>query len=380
MIKLNIKQINEILNGKLLGDENVEVENISTDTRQTTPNGLFFALKGENFDAHDYLQNALEQGCVAVVVEHECEIHVPQIVVPDTRLALGQLAKWLKAKINPNVALVNNVAAAHLEGFGSIDGVARAKGEIYRGLNDFGTAIMNLDCCYPELWQEEIGTRKVRSFSIMNSQADYYADSIQLAETGSRFILHTPKGWIEICLPYLGEHNIANALAATALAMSVGANLQEVKRGLEQKMQVKGRLFPIQPCENLLLLDDTYNANVDSLQSAINVLQKYSAFRILVVGDMAELGENSQLCHQQVADFAKNAKLDFVVSFGDESKVISAACGGKHFNDKIKMTKKLTALIEQKLKDNREVVLLAKGSRRMKMEDVINSLKDNFVC
>ena len=119
---------------------------------------------------------------------------------------------------------------------------------------------------------------------------------------------------------------------------------------------------------------------MDSLQSAINVLQKYSAFRILVVGDMAELGENSQLCHQQVADFAKNAKLDFVVSFGDESKVISAACGGKHFNDKIKMTKKLTALIEQKLKGNREVVLLAKGSRRMKMEDVINSLKDNFVC
>ena len=460
MIKLNIKQINEILNGKLLGDENVDVENISTDTRQSTPNGLFFALKGENFDAHDYLQNALEQGCVAVVVEHECEIHVPQIVVPDTRLALGQLAKWLKAKINPltvamtgssgkttvkemtaailqqsavhfddvlftqgnfnndigvpltllrltekhkfavielganhlgeiayttnlvcpNVALVNNVAAAHLEGFGSIDGVARAKGEIYRGLNAFGTAIMNLDCCYPELWQEEIGTRKVRSFSIINSQADYYADSIQFTETGSRFILHTPKGWIEICLPYLGEHNIANALAATALAMSVGANLQEVKRGLEQKMQVKGRLFPIQPCENLLLLDDTYNANVDSLQSAINVLQKYSAFRILVVGDMAEFGENSQLCHQQVADFAKNAKLDFVVSFGDESKVISAACGGKHFNDKIKMTKKLTALIEQKLKDNREVVLLAKGSRRMKMEDVINSLKDNFVC
>ena len=79
-------------------------------------------------------------------------------------------------------------------------------------------------------------------------------------------------------------------------------------------------------------------------------------------------------------DFAKNAKLDFVVSFGDESKVISSACGGKHFNDKIKMTKKLTALIEQKLKDNREVVLLAKGSRRMKMEDVINLLKDNFVC
>lgn len=460
MIKLNIKQIAEILNGQLVGDDNVSVEKVSTDTRQNTPGGLFFALKGENFDAHDYVQHALEQGCVAVVVERECEMNAPQIIVQDSRLALGQLAKWLKAKINPltvamtgssgkttvkemtasilqqlavhiddvlftqgnfnndigvpltllrlteqhkfavielganhlgeiaystdlvcpNVALVNNVAAAHLEGFGSIEGVARAKGEIYRGLNTFGTAIMNLDCCYPELWQEEIGTRKVRSFSVMNPQADYYADNIQFSETGSRFILHTPKGWTEIRLPYLGEHNIANALAATALAMNVGADLQEVKRGLEQKIQVKGRLFPIRPCENLLLLDDTYNANVDSLQSAVNVLQKYSAFRILVVGDMAELGENSQLCHQQVADFAKKAELDFVASFGEESRVISAACSGSHFNDKRKMTKKLTALIEQKLKNKQKVVLLAKGSRRMKMEDVIDSLKDSFVC
>lgn len=460
MIKLNIKQVAEILNGQLVGDDNVSVEKVSTDTRQNTPGGLFFALKGENFDAHDYVQHALEKGCVAVVVERECEMNAPQIIVQDSRLALGQLAKWLKAKINPlavamtgssgkttvkemtasilqqravhiddvlftqgnfnndigvpltllrlteqhkfavielganhlgeiayttdlvcpNVALVNNVAAAHLEGFGSIEGVARAKGEIYRGLNTFGTAIMNLDCCYPELWQEEIGTRKVRSFSVMNPQADYYADNIQFSETGSRFILHTPKGWTEIRLPYLGEHNIANALAATALAMNVGADLQEVKRGLEQKIQVKGRLFPIRPCENLLLLDDTYNANVDSLQSAVNVLQKYSAFRILVVGDMAELGENSQLCHQQVADFAKKAELDFVASFGEESRVISAACIGSHFNDKRKMTKKLTALIEQKLKNKQKVVLLAKGSRRMKMEDVIDSLKDSFVC
>lgn len=460
MIKLNIKQITDIVNGKLIGDASIDVENISTDTRKNTPNGLFFALKGEKFDAHDYLQSALEQGCVAAVVERECEIDVPQIVVADTRLALGLLAKWLKAKINPltvamtgssgkttvkemtasilqqsavnfddvlftqgnfnndigvpltllrlteqhkfavlelganhsgeiayttdlvrpNAALVNNVAAAHLEGFGSLEGVARAKGEIYRGLSEQGTAIINLDCHYPELWKEEIGTRKVRSFSATNSQADYYADNIQLNETGSRFVLHTPKGWTEIQLPYLGGHNISNALAATALAMSVGAGLQEVKRGLEQKMQVKGRLFPIQPCENLLLLDDTYNANVDSLQSAVEVLKKYCAFRILVVGDMAELGENSELCHQQVAEFAKAAQLDFVASFGDESAVISTACNGQHFTDKNKMSEKLIALIQQKLQNKQRVVLLAKGSRRMKMEQVIDSLKDNFIC
>ncbi len=101
MIKLTTQQIAEILNAKLIGNGETVVETTSTDTRQAVENGLFFALKGENFDAHHYLQNAVAQGCVAVVVERECEIDVPQLVVADTRLALGELAKWLKAKLNP---------------------------------------------------------------------------------------------------------------------------------------------------------------------------------------------------------------------------------------------------------------------------------------
>ena len=101
MIHLSVKQIGDILHAELIGDETVQVENISTDTRQSTEKGLFFALKGEIFNAHDYLHKAVEQGCVAVVVERECDVNVPQIIVKDTRSALGQLAKWLKAKINP---------------------------------------------------------------------------------------------------------------------------------------------------------------------------------------------------------------------------------------------------------------------------------------
>ncbi len=460
MITLTTKKLAEILNGQLVGDATITVENVSTDTRQHTPNGLFFALKGEKFDAHHYLNDAIAQGCVAVVVDHPCEIALAQIVVADTRLALGQLAKWLKAHLHPktvamtgssgkttvkemtaailqksavnsdavlftngnfnndigvpltllrleprhqfavielganhigeiayttdlvrpDVALVNNVAAAHLEGFGSIDGVAKAKGEIYRGLADDGVAVINLDCHYLDRWQSEIGAHQVRSFSATNSQADYYADQVQMTENGATFLLCTPQGNIEVHSAYLGQHNISNALAATALAMSVGANLQQVKQGLEQKSQVKGRLFPIQVHENLLLLDDTYNANVDSLQSAIRVLQKYSAFRILVIGDMAELGENTRSCHQEVADFAKSAELELVVSFGEESAVISRTAHGMHFSDKNALADYLKNIIEQKLKENQKVVLLAKGSRRMKMEDVINSLKDHFVC
>ena len=455
MIKITTRQLTNILNGQLIGDETVTVENVSTDTRQQTQNGLFFALKGEKFDAHNYLSNAIEQGGVAVVVERQCEINVPQIVVADTRIALGQLAAWVKAEINPltaamtgssgkttvkemtasilqqttgtpeavlftngnfnndigvpltllrlepkhqfavielganhqgeiayttnlarpNVALINNVAPAHLEGFGSLEGVARAKGEIYRGLAENGIAVMNLDCCYPELWQKEIGEHQVRSFSATDSQADFWAEHVLLHENGATFTLHSPKGSIEINLPYLGTHNVSNALAATSLAMHLGATLEQVKAGLEHRSQVKGRLFPLQVNDNLLLLDDTYNANVDSLKSAIDVLKNYNAFRILAVGDMAELGENTALCHQQVADHAKAANLDCIASFGKFSEVISC---GHHFTEKEKMATFLTALIEEKLKENQRIVLLAKGSRSQKMEQIIELLTAHF--
>ena len=214
MITLSLSQLASILDAQLLGDGALTVENVSTDSRQSISKGLFFALKGEHFDAHHYLDKAAEQGCIAAVVEHQTNASIAQLVVKDTRLALGQLAKWLRKKINPktvamtgssgkttvkemtatilqqsavdfddvlfthgnfnndigvpltllrlteqhkfavielganhigeiayttalaqpDVALVNNVAAAHLEGFGSLDGVATAKGEIYRAL------------------------------------------------------------------------------------------------------------------------------------------------------------------------------------------------------------------------------------------------------
>ena len=274
----------------------------------------------------------------------------------------------------PEAALVNNVAAAHLEGFGSIEGVARAKGEIYRGLTTNGVAIINSEHNYIELWQKEIGSHSIQYFN----GGDYKAENVKNSSNGSKFTLVSPKGSIEINLPYLGEHNVKNALAATALTMNVGASLADVKAGLEHRSQVKGRLFPIQVNENLLLLDDTYNANVDSLQAAIDVLKGYDAFRILLVGDMKELGEDSLKCHQQVGEHAKQAKLDLVLSYGTESAVISEAVLGKHFKDKAELTAYALDIIKHKLQENQKVVVLAKGSRSMKMEETIYSLKDSL--
>jgi len=127
-----------------------------------------------------------------------------------------------------------------------------------------------------------------------------------------------------------------------------------------------------------IVLDDTYNANVDSLQAAIDVLKGYDAFRILLVGDMKELGEDSLKCHQQVGEHAKQAKLDLVLSYGTESAVISEAVLGKHFTDKAELTAYALDIIKQKLQENQKVVVLAKGSRSMKMEETIYSLKDSL--
>ncbi|HHF4138208.1 TPA: UDP-N-acetylmuramoyl-tripeptide--D-alanyl-D-alanine ligase [Haemophilus influenzae] len=457
MIKLSTVQLAQILQAKLIGDENVQVAEINTDTRKSVSNSLFFALKGEKFDAHQYLDQAVSQGALALVVQQEnSSILVPQLVVKDTRIALGELAKWLREKINPrtvamtgssgkttvkemtasilqhtaadseavlftngnfnndigvpltllrltekhrfavielganhqneinyttklvqpNAALINNIAPAHLEGFGSLVGVVQAKGEIYRGLTKNGVAIINAEHNHLDIWQKEISNHAIQYFN----GKDYSVKNVQGNEQGSTFTLVSPQGEIDISLPYLGEHNVKNALAATALAMNVGATLADVKAGLEQRSQVKGRLFPIQVTPNLLLLDDTYNANKDSLCSAIDVLKNYDAFRILCVADMKELGENSLAIHREVGQYINLVNLDLVCSYGNESAVISEAVLGKHFTDKTEMVDFLVPLIENQLQQNKKVVVLGKGSRSMKMEDVIYSLKDKIKC
>lgn len=457
MIKLSTVQLAQILQAKLIGDENVQVEEINTDTRKSVSNSLFFALKGEKFDAHQYLDQAVSQGALALVVQQEnSSISVPQLVVKDTRIALGELAKWLREKINPrtvamtgssgkttvkemtasilqhtaasseavlftngnfnndigvpltllrltekhrfavielganhqneinyttklvqpNAALINNIAPAHLEGFGSLAGVVQAKGEIYRGLTKNGVAIINAEHNHLDVWQKEISNHAIQYFN----GKDYSVKNVQGNEEGSTFTLVSPQGEIDISLPYLGEHNVKNALAATALAMNVGATLADVKAGLEQRSQVKGRLFPIQVTPNLLLLDDTYNANKDSLCTAIDVLKSYDAFRILCVADMKELGENSLAIHREVGQYVKSSNLDLVCSYGNESAVISEAVSGRHFTDKTEMVDFLVPLIENQLQQNKKVVVLGKGSRSMKMEDVIYSLKDKIKC
>ncbi|WP_369467885.1 Mur ligase family protein, partial [Enterobacter cloacae] len=232
-------------------------------------------------------------------------------------------------------ALVNNLAAAHLEGFGSLAGVAKAKGEIYTGLPENGIAIMNADNNDWLNWQSIIGDRLVWRFSPNAANSDFTAANIHVTSHGTEFTLQTPMGSIDVLLPLPGRHNIANALAAAALSMAVGATLTAIKAGLAALKAVPGRLFPIQLSENQLVLDDAYNANVGSMTAAVQVLSEMPGYRVLVVGDMAELGAESEACHLQVGEAAKAAGIDRVLSTGKLSQAISHASGvGEHFADK----------------------------------------------
>jgi len=288
----------------------------------------------------------------------------------------GEIA-WTVGLTRPEAALVNNLAAAHLEGFGSLAGVAKAKGEIFTGLPQNGVAIMNADNNDWLNWQSVIGDRKTWRFSPNAANSDFTATNIHVTSHGTEFTLQTPTGNVEVLLPLPGRHNIANALAATALSMAVGATLEAVKAGLAQLKAVPGRLFPIALGENQLLLDDSYNANVGSMTAAAQVLSEMPGYRVMVVGDMAELGAESEACHAQVGAAAKAAGLDRVLSVGTASKTLSDASGvGEHFSDKSAVVTRLKALIAE----HQIITILVKGSRSAAMEEVVHALQENGTC
>ena len=288
----------------------------------------------------------------------------------------GEIA-WTVGLTRPEAALVNNLAAAHLEGFGSLAGVAKAKGEIFTGLPENGIAIMNADNNDWLNWQNIIGDRKVWRFSPNAANSDFTATNVHVTSHGTEFLLQTPGGSIDVLLPLPGRHNIANALAAAALSMAVGATLEAIKTGLANLKAVPGRLFPVQLAENQLLLDDSYNANVGSMTAAVQVLSEMPGYRVLVVGDMAELGAESEACHVQVGEAAKAAGIDCVLSSGKLSKAISDASGvGEHFADKPALIARLQTLIaEQQI-----ITILVKGSRSAAMEEVVRALQEKGSC
>nr|WP_314985559.1 UDP-N-acetylmuramoyl-tripeptide--D-alanyl-D-alanine ligase [uncultured Pantoea sp.] len=279
--------------------------------------------------------------------------------------------------VKPESALVNNLAAAHLEGFGSLAGVAKAKGEIFQGLPANGIAILNEESNDWPNWQTTLQDKTVWRFSPQAEECDFTARDIRIAQDGTHFVMKTPRGEAEIVLPLPGRHNIANALAAAALALSVDAPLSAVRQGLKDLQSVPGRLFPVRLSAHQLLLDDSYNANVGSMTAAVQVLSEMPGYQVLVAGDMAELGDETEKCHREIGEAARDAGIDCVLSCGKFSHLISESSEvGEHFSDKTALTERLRQL----LSEHSEITVLIKGSRSAAMEQVVQSLKEKGTC
>lgn len=450
MINLSLAELSHALTATLIG-ENLTIASVSTDSRAIANGDLFIALKGPNFDAHQFIDEVISKGAAAVVVDHAIDCAVPQLVVADTTLALGQVGALVKARLNvpavavtgsvgkttvkemmaaimsrignvlatagnfnneigvpltllrltpehqyavmelganhlgeiayttslvkPKVAVITNVAAAHLEGFGDLFGVARAKGEIYTGLVDGGLAIVPFDSEFHSYWLQRLTQLNMYTFG-MDAPADYYAEDVALDEAGcAGFTMVSPQGrrFIQLTLP--GKHNIRNALAAAAATLALGASLTDVQLGLSQMKPVKGRINVYQPKPLLRIIDDTYNANSESVKAATDLLASYGGVRILVLGDMGELGPDARLYHEDVGQYAKDQGINHLFTLGVLSQNASALfhAQGAHFSSRQQLVAKLLPFLQQKT----EVSILVKGSRSARMELVVQDLLES---
>jgi UDP-N-acetylmuramoyl-tripeptide--D-alanyl-D-alanine ligase len=284
----------------------------------------------------------------------------------------GEIAA-LVAMASPTVGLVTNAGAEHLEGFGSLEGVARAEGEMFAGLDGSATAVMNADDVFAPLWRELSGTDRIVSFGI-EREADFHARSLSFRiEDGawvSGFELETPVGTANVRTALPGRHNVMNASAAAAAAWACGADLRQIVDGLASVQPVRGRL-QLKPAQGgAWLVDDSYNANPSSTIAGLEVLGGLEGERWLVLGEMAELGEHAIAGHVEVGRAARAQGVSrlFAVGPGTLHAVEAFGDGGDWFPD----SQALAMAVRQALRAG--VTVLVKGSRMNRLETVVDSL------
>lgn len=435
------------LNAKRVGAD-VQFDSVGSDSRNVKAGQLFVALKGENFDGNTFADEAIKKGAAAVMVSDSAVEVEPALLVQDTRLALGELAKYWRSKFDapvvaitgsngktttkemlaailsvaargsdkvhatygnlnndigvpltllkmhashkyavvemgmnhlgeidylthiakPNVAVINNVGSAHIGELGSRANIALAKGEIFSGLQADGVAVINADSEYAADWLALNTNRKVVTFGL-SQQADVTANYQELQGV-SLMNLDTPNGRVEFKLKVQGAHNISNALAASTAAFALGVSNADIAQGLENFSGVYGRLELKAACHGALLIDDTYNANPDSMRAAIDVLAKYAGEKILVLGDMGELGSEANNMHAEIGAYAKAAGLTTLYCLGKLSieMVKSFGVGAQHFSSPEEIAEAVLPQLTS------STTVLVKGSRFMQMERVVNLL------
>jgi len=286
--------------------------------------------------------------------------------------APGDIA-YLARIVQPRIGLVTNIAPAHLERMGSLAGIADTKGALYQALPDDGTAVINADDAFAPYFVARAGGRRVLRYGL-EATAELRASAIVEDDAHSRFTLHSPWGTADIALPLPGRHQVANALAATGVALAAGASLDAVVQGLAQAEGVPGRQQRLDLPDGTLVLDDSYNANPGSVAAAIAVLvalaRRHQRQAWLVLGDMRELGPGAAVLHADVGQIAREAGIAKLLAVGTMSRhaVVAFGPGGEHFPNQ-------EALVERLRTPHREpVVMLVKGSRGSRMDKVVAAL------
>jgi len=276
----------------------------------------------------------------------------------------GEISYLSKIAI-PDIAVITNIAEAHIEFFGSKKGIAKAKSEIFEGLKKDGTAIINRDDEFYSLMKNAARTKKIISFGL-NKKSDVYLK--KTAQGISQ--IHTPKGSVNIKVKLQGEHNLKNVLAAVASTIALKIPLKTIEKGIEAIKPVHGRLEVKKGFNGSIVIDDTYNANPESMRAAIDVLANKDYEKILIIGDMGELGKKAAQYHASIATHINKKKTLHVVGIGKLTKHTIDKCNGnaKWFNNK----KELIQYVKSKIRKNSCVLI--KGSRFMKMEEVVEAL------
>ena len=283
--------------------------------------------------------------------------------------------QWLCELGQPSISLLLNAMPAHLEGFGSVDDVAQAKGEIFDGLQSGDVAVINADQPWAAQWRRRAGDATVLDFGLEQSAA-ITASAIQpRGVEGISFITSTPAGDMPVRLPLPGLHNVANALAAIAVGLACELSLAQICRGLESVRPVAGRLRAVDSASGATLIDDCYNANPGSVRAAIDILASCGGRRTLMLGAMKELGERSAELHRQIGEYARQAGIDQLWGVGEEllDTVKGFGAGGRHFADR----ELLVAALDGQFGVGDSV--LVKGSRSAGMEQVLQALAGDNV-
>jgi len=282
----------------------------------------------------------------------------------------GDIA-WLCELARPTVALLLNAMPAHLQGFGSVEGVAAAKGEIFDGLAAGDTAVINADQPWSRQWRKRAGGATVVDFGLEQPAAVSARDIQNRGLAGVAFTVSTPAGDMAMRLELPGVHNVANALAAVAVGLACGVGLTDIRDGLESLQPVAGRLHSTRVPGGATVIDDCYNANPGSVRAAIDMLAACPGRRTLVLGAMRELGERSAALHREMGEYAHTAGIDRLWGAGPELAecVATFGAGGRHFEDRADLVRALPGEF------GTEDTVLIKGSRSAGMELVLQAMQ-----